>query len=182
MKKVSVLILAVAMTLWSCQNRQKETAINVGSEQKTATALSDSIGENPFEGIVIPDLDRNNVNISAEIKKHKINVIDFWASWCGPCRQEMPNMVSLYQQWKDKGLGIIGISLDNDYNAWKDAIDEMNLTWTQVSELRGWEDQTARMRNVEAIPHTIVLDNNGNVLAEGLRGEELQTFIKKKLQ
>ena len=91
-------------------------------------------------------------------------------------------MVSLYQQWKDKGVGIIGISLDNDYNAWKDAIDEMNLTWTQVSELRGWEDQTARMRNVEAIPHTIVLDNNGNVLAEGLRGEELQTFIKKKLQ
>ncbi|MBQ7471333.1 MAG: redoxin domain-containing protein [Prevotella sp.] len=182
MKKVPILVVAAAIALLSCQNRPKTDTTSTDNVQEAAAAQADSTSQNPFEGIVIPDLDRNNVNIAAEIKRHKICVLDFWASWCGPCRQEMPNMVSLYQQWKDKGLGIIGISLDNDYKAWRNAIEELGIYWMQVSELRGWDEHIAQLRNVEAIPHTIIVDSQGNILAEGLRGEELQDFIKKQLQ
>ena len=117
-----------------------------------------------------------------EVAKHKVTILDFWASWCGPCCQEMPNMVSLYEQYKGKGLGILGISLDNEKEAWTKAAADMNMTWTQVSDLNGWKTRPVELFQVRAIPFMVVVDQQGKILEKGLRGTALEQFIEKQLQ
>lgn len=139
------------------------------------------------EGTTLPDFsqpapDGTVVSIKEEIGKHKITIIDFWASWCGPCRHDMPSVVELYKEFKDKGLGIVGVSLDNDANAWKKAIDQLKMTWPQMSDLRGWDNAAAQMLSITSIPHTIVVDSKGVILARGLRGEELRQFVAERLK
>ncbi len=139
------------------------------------------------EGATITDftqqaLDGSDVSLLAEIKKNKITVIDFWASWCGPCRQEMPFMVQLYDQYNAKGLGIIGISLDNDRDAWQQATEALGVKWPQMSDLKGLENKIAQSFNVMSIPHTIVVDQQGKILRRGLRGEQLQQFVSEQLK
>ena len=123
-------------------------------------------------------LDGTEVSLLAEVKKNKVTVIDFWASWCGPCRQEMPFMVQLYNSYQSKGLGIIGISLDNDQTAWQQATDTLGVAWPQMSDLQGWDNAIAQYFNVTSIPHTIVVDRNGKILRRGLRGEQLEEFVQ----
>ena len=107
----------------------------------------------------------------------KVTIVDFWASWCGPCRRENPNVVAIYKELHSKGLNIIGVSLDEDPVKWKEAIAKDKLTWTQVSNLKGWEDPIAKQYKVESIPATFILDQSGNVVAQDLRGEELKAKI-----
>lgn len=107
----------------------------------------------------------------------KITIIDFWASWCGPCRKENPNVVTLYNELHSKGLNIIGVSLDEDSSKWSDAIAKDKITWTQVSNLQGWKDPIAIAYKVEQIPTTFILDQSGIIIAKDLRGEELRTKI-----
>lgn len=118
----------------------------------------------------------------SEVARHKVTILDFWASWCGPCCQEMPNMVSLYAKYKDKGLGILGISLDNDKEAWTKALKDMNMTWPQVSELNGWKTAAVELFQVRAIPYMVIVDQQGTILEKGLRGPALEKFIAEKLK
>lgn len=111
----------------------------------------------------------------------KITIIDFWASWCGPCRKENPNVVSLYNELHSKGLNIVGVSLDDDSTKWKDAVSKDKITWTQVSNLQGWKDPIAQLYKVEQIPTTFILDGSGIIIAKDLRGEELRTKISQLL-
>lgn len=139
------------------------------------------------EGMTIKDftqsgLDGTPVSLLDEVSKNKITVIDFWASWCGPCRQEMPFMVELYDKYKDKGLGIIGISLDEDSDAWKAATQQLNIPWVQMSDLKGWENAIAKHFCVTSIPHTIVVDQQGKILKRGLRSEKLEEFVVGQLK
>ncbi|MBQ7420325.1 MAG: redoxin domain-containing protein [Prevotella sp.] len=139
------------------------------------------------EGDVIEDFTMNTLSgapmsVMSEVSKNRITVLDFWASWCGPCRQEMPLMTDIYKKYKDKGLGIIGISLDEDADAWKQATEQLGIAWPQMSDLQGWENTAARMFDVNSIPHTIVLDQNGKILRRGLRGEQLEQFIADLLK
>ena len=129
-----------------------------------------------------PGLDGTPVSLLGEVSKSKITVIDFWASWCGPCRQEMPFMVELYDKYKDKGLGIIGISLDEDSDAWKAATQQLNIPWVQMSDLKGWENVIAKHFCVTSIPHTIVVDQQGKILKRGLRSEKLEEFVTEQLK
>ena len=129
-----------------------------------------------------PGLDGTPVSLLGEVSKSKITVIDFWASWCGPCRQEMPFMVELYDKYKDKGLGIIGISLDEDSDAWKAATQQLNIPWVQMSDLKGWENAIAKHFCVTSIPHTIVVDQQGKILKRGLRSEKLEEFVAGQLK
>ena len=111
----------------------------------------------------------------------KITIIDFWASWCGPCRKENPNVVALYNELHSKGLNIVGVSLDDDSSKWSDAIAKDKITWTQVSNLQGWKDPIAQLYKVEQIPTTFILDGSGIIIAKDLRGEELRTKITQLL-
>lgn len=112
----------------------------------------------------------------------KVTIIDFWASWCGPCRQENPNVVKLYSEYKDKGLQIVGVSLDKEEAKWKKAIADDQLTWIHMSNLQFWQDPIAKEYNVESIPATFILDQNGIIVAKNLRGAELDAKIAELLK
>ncbi len=111
----------------------------------------------------------------------KVTIVDFWASWCGPCRKENPNVVAIYKEFHAKGLNIVGVSLDKDAKAWKDAIAKDKLTWTQVSHLKFWDEPIAAQYKVESIPATFILDASGNVVAKDLRGADLRNKIAELL-
>ena len=135
-----------------------------------------------IENFTMPSIEGVPMSIMSEVGKNKITVLDFWASWCGPCRQETPLMVEIYKKYKDKGLGLVGISLDEDGDAWKQATDQLGIVWPQMSDLKGWENAAAQMFNITSIPHTIVVDQQGKILRRGLRGEQLEQFIAGQLQ
>lgn len=121
--------------------------------------------------------------ISLKESLGKVTIIDFWASWCGPCRRENPNVVQLYKDYHAKGLNIIGVSLDRPGQeaAWKGAIEKDGLTWTQVSNLQHWDDPIAKMYHVTGIPATFLLDEKGKIVATNLRGEELRAKVASLL-
>jgi peroxiredoxin len=110
-------------------------------------------------------------------------LIDFWASWCGPCRQDNPNLVKLYNRFKDKNFTILGVSLDKPEGkaAWLKAIKDDGLTWPQVSDLKGWESGVPKLYGVRAIPQNFIIDREGKIIAANLHGEELQRFVEKLL-
>lgn len=112
----------------------------------------------------------------------KIVLIDFWASWCGPCRKENPNVVKLYNEYKNKGFAIFSVSLDQDANAWKQAIKQDGLIWPHhVSDLMGWNTSMTQVYGFNSIPHTVLIDREGKIIATGLRGESLEQKLKELL-
>lgn len=123
----------------------------------------------------------NGKTLSLNQAKGKVTIIDFWASWCGPCRKENPNVVAMYNELHDKGLNIIGVSLDKDDAKWKGAIEKDNLTWQHISNLQGWDEPIAVQYGVTSIPATVILDKNGVIVARNLRGEELKAKVKELL-
>jgi peroxiredoxin len=124
--------------------------------------------------------DGNEVSLKSSLGS-KVTIIDFWASWCKPCRVENPNMVALYNEFKDSGLSIIGVSLDQEgkLEDWKNAIAQDNLTWYHLSNLKFWQDPIAELYNVKSIPAIFVLDANGIIVAKDIRGEELKNKVKE---
>ncbi len=143
--------------------------------------VESSVAKDTIANVQLYDLQRNTANLYDEISKNKLTVIDFWASWCGPCRMEAPNLIEIYNAYKDKGLGFVGISLDGEYKKWTEGIEQLQLPWPQYSDLRQWDDTLARMYNIESIPHTIIVNSKGEILAQGLRGDELRRFIDTQL-
>lgn len=111
----------------------------------------------------------------------KVTIIDFWASWCKPCRMENPNVVAMYNEFHAKGLNIIGVSLDKDAAKWKEAIAADKLTWNHVSNLKFWDEPIALQYGVQSIPATFVLDANGKIVAKDLRGAELKAKVAELL-
>jgi len=111
----------------------------------------------------------------------KITIIDFWASWCGPCRKDNPDVVALYNEFHSKGLNIIGVSLDKDDAKWKEAIAKDGLVWNHVSNLKFWQDPIAELYNIKSIPATFIVDENGKIIARDLRGEQLRAKIASLL-
>ena len=123
-----------------------------------------------------PDFSCNDVNgkpVTLSSFKGKYVLLDFWASWCGPCRLENPNIVSVFNQFHNQGFDILGVSLDDNRADWLGAIKKDKLDWTQVSDLKGWKASAADLYGVKGIPMNYLIDKNGIIVAKGLRGEEL---------
>jgi thiol-disulfide isomerase/thioredoxin len=112
--------------------------------------------------------------------KGKVVLIDFWASWCGPCRKENPNVVSLYEKYKDKGFTVFSVSLDSDKNAWMRAIETDKLIWPyHISELKRWDGLLSRSYGVNSIPFTVLIDAEGKVIEKNLRGPMLEQKLQQ---
>jgi thiol-disulfide isomerase/thioredoxin len=111
--------------------------------------------------------------------KGKVVMIDFWASWCGPCRKENPNVVAIYNKYHDKGFDILGVSLDNNREKWMNAINADKLTWYHVSDLLQWNTPLLKTYNFESIPHTVLIDKEGKIIATKLRGAALEAKLKE---
>ena len=114
--------------------------------------------------------------------KGKLKIIDFWASWCGPCRMENPNMVKLYNDFKEKGLVVVSVSLDEKKDKWEEAIKKDGLTWLHLSDLKGWQGDVVKMYNIDAVPTILVLDENNRIIAKNLRGEKLRALVSDRLE
>jgi peroxiredoxin len=123
----------------------------------------------------------NDIAVSLNTSLGKLTVLDFWASWCGPCRVDSPNLVKVYNTYKDKGLAIVGISLDQQKESWKKAIDNDQLDWTHVSYLKRWDDPIAAIYGVRSIPQLFLLDENGVVIAKERQATDFIPVLEKIL-
>ena len=126
------------------------------------------------------DPEGNPVSLS-DVLGSDLLLIDFWAAWCGPCRQENPNVVAVYNEYHDKGFNVLGVSLDRDKDDWIKAIEDDQLTWTQVSDLNYWENEAAQLYAVNSIPTNFLLDSEGVIIATNVRGEELRKKVAEIL-
>ncbi len=151
------------------------------------TVLSERLAkiEKRSIGRIAPLFTQNDVNdkpVKLEDFKGKYVLIDFWASWCGPCRRENPAVVAAYQKYKDKNFTILGVSLDSEKEAWLKAIEKDQLTWNHVSDLKGWKNEVAVQYVVEGIPQNFLLDPTGKIIATNLRGEDLAKKLEEALK
>ena len=137
-----------------------------------------SVGKK-FVDFSMKDPEGKEVKLSDFIKNNKYTLIDFWASWCGPCRREMPNVVEAFKAYKDKGFGIVGVSLDDNADNWKNAIKMLHIEWPQMSDLKSWDCEGAKLYGVNSIPATVIIDQNGVIIERNLAGEELQAKLKE---
>ncbi|HEY8400268.1 MAG TPA: TlpA disulfide reductase family protein, partial [Cytophagaceae bacterium] len=131
---------------------------------------------------IAPDFTLKNPEgkeISLSSLRGKYVLIDFWASWCGPCRAENPNVVRMYNKYKDKDFEILGVSLDQDRKAWLKAIEKDQLTWKHVSDLGGWQSSVVPLYQINGIPATFLLDKEGRIIAKNLRGKALEDKLEE---
>ena len=141
-----------------------------------------TIGKKTMVGVKAIDFSQPDMNgkmISLSSFKGKYVLVDFWASWCGPCRAESPNLVKAYSKYKEKNFEIFGVSLDQSKDKWLKAVNDDQYTWTQVSEVKGWETAVAQEYGIEGIPFNILVDPNGYIVARNLRGEALEKKLKE---
>ena len=127
-----------------------------------------------FTDFTMADTDENPVSVMSVVAANQYTLVDFWASWCGPCRAEMPNVVEAYHKYHDKGFEVVGISLDEDKAAWLAAIEKLQMPWLQLSDLKGWDCEGAVLYQIQAIPANLLVDQQGKIVAKNLREEALQ--------
>ena len=133
-----------------------------------------------ISGVKLEQLSKNRLILDDDLKKNDFTLINFWASWCGPCRRENPAVVQLYEQYKDQGFTVISVSLDKDKAKWLAAIEKDNLSWpNHVSDLGSWNSKVARQYGVSSIPFTVLLDAEGKVIKTKLRSHDLAVELAK---
>ena len=142
--------------------------------------LETSVGKQ-FKDFEMADVDGNMHKLSEYVAANKVTLVDFWASWCGPCRAEMPAVKAAYEAYKGKGFGIVGVSLDNGKEAWVAAIESLGANWAHLSDLKGWNCEAAKLYGVNSIPATVLVAQDGTILARNIRGEAIQEKLAELL-
>ncbi|MCU0348771.1 MAG: TlpA family protein disulfide reductase [Saprospiraceae bacterium] len=158
------------------QKKEPEAAAQVAQLLKMSGSFV-SGGEAP--DFTMNDRDGKPVKLSDF--RGKVMLVDFWASWCGPCRRENPHVVELYHKYHSKGFDVLGVSLDKTREPWLAAIEKDGLTWNHVSDLKGWSNDAAQLYGVSSIPHTVLVDRDGKIIARNLRGEQLTAKLREIL-
>lgn len=136
----------------------------------------------PYIDLKMENPDGRTVRLSDYLDKGKYILVDFWASWCAPCRKQMPELVRIYNEYKGKNFDIVGVSFDTNRQNWLNGLKDMDMTWPQMSDLKGWESQAVMLYGIQGIPHTILLGPDGKIIAKDLKGEELTRKLNELLK
>ena len=187
MRKVFLMLAAGLLLTTSCNQKVKITdskqKIKVfDSETNEEIDLAAATGINSkFVDLGLPGPQGQTVWVGDYVGQNKLVLIDFWASWCGPCIRELPNVVKAYERFHDKGLEIVGVSLDKDKASWLAAIEQTGQKWPQMSDLKGWDCAGAQIYGIQSIPANVLIDSHGKIVARDLRGDALLEEIESRL-
>ena len=187
MRKVFLMLAAGLLLTTSCNQKVKVTdskqKIKVfDSETNEEIDMAAATGINSkFVDLGLPGPQGQTVWVGDYVGQNKLVLIDFWASWCGPCIRELPNVVKAYERFHDKGLEIVGVSLDKDKASWLAAIEQTGQKWPQMSDLKGWDCAGAQIYGIQSIPANVLIDDHGKIVARDLRGDALLKEVESRL-
>ena len=173
MKKIACLFLMAVLGL-TAHAQLADIKAQVSHMAKGNRAIGTTVTD-----FAMDDADGKSHRLSEWCGKGNYVLIDFWASWCAPCLRELPNVVKCYDQYHGKGFEVLGISFDNQKDAWLAAVKRLNMAWPQLSDLKGWKSLAAQMYDVRAIPFTLLFDPEGKVVDANLRGEALTKKLEE---
>lgn len=159
----------------------KETPLGVEFGNRILASKGKLTGE-PFIDFVSTTPDGKQLSLKEVTSKNKYTLVDFWASWCGPCRKENPHVVKTFEAFKAKGFTVFSVSLDDDATKWKAAIEKDGMPWYHVSSLKGWQEPAAVLYNIRAIPQNVLVDEKGKIVATNLRGDTLYEKVQELIK